>query len=236
MGRPLVAGADGDRRDAGVLERLHVLEQLVPRRRRGVDAGLLEQRLVVPEADHPGVVGHAVLHAVDLVQPDRALGQVADEAGDVVGDVADEAGVDLLPQAATAPGLEQVGHVAGLQVGLQGGLEGLVLHHRDVDLDVGVLGHEGVGHGLPVREPGIVVLDVPPVDLDGVASGRGVTGRGFGGGRRGGLGGVGGAIRRIVVVTTGSGDEADRTQERKAPEPPAGSVRGHGFPLHVGEL
>ena len=85
-------------------------------------------------------------------------------ADDVVGDVLHETGVDLIAQAAAAPRLEQVGNVAGLQVGLQRGLERLVLHHGDVDLDVRVLGRVGVGHRLPVGLAGIVVLDVPPVD------------------------------------------------------------------------
>ena len=60
------------------------------------------------------------------------------------------AGVDLVAEHAAAPGLEQVGDVAGLDVGLHRRLERLVLHHRDVDRDVRVLGHVGVGHGLPV--------------------------------------------------------------------------------------
>ena len=51
--------------------------------------------------------------------------------------------VDLVTQTTAAPRLEQVGNVARLQVGLQGCLERLVLHHRDVDLHVRI--------GLPCR-------------------------------------------------------------------------------------
>ena len=104
-----------------------------------------------------------------LYSPAAPALEVADEARRWLGDVLHEAGVDLIAQAAAAPRLEQVGHVAGLQVGLQRGLERLVLHDGDVDLHVRVLGREGVGHRLPVGLARIVVLDVPPVDRDGLA-------------------------------------------------------------------
>ena len=42
------------------------VEELLPRRGGRVDAGLLEEVLVVPEADGAEVVGQAVLRAVDL--------------------------------------------------------------------------------------------------------------------------------------------------------------------------
>ena len=98
-------------------------------------------------------------------------------------------GVDLIAQATAAPRLEQVGHVTGLQVGLQRRLERLVLHHGDVDRDVRVLGRVGVGHRLPVGLARIVVLDVPPVDLDCLA----ITARVGGGRVLGGAASVAGA-------------------------------------------
>ena len=166
MRRPLVAGPDGDRRDARVLELLHHVEELVPRRRRRFDAGLGEEVLVVPEPDHAEVERDAVLLAVDVVEPDRARVEVADEPRRLLGDVLHEAGVDLLAQTAAAPRLEQVGDVTGLEVGLKRGLERLVLEDVDLDRHVRVHGHELVGHRLPVRQARIVVLDVPPADRD----------------------------------------------------------------------
>ena len=150
MGRPLVTGSDGDRGDARVLQRLDVGEELVPRGRWRVDPGLGEEVLVVPEAHHAGVERHAVLLAVDLVELHGTGVEVTDEARGLVGDVPDQSGFDLIAEATAAPGLEEVGHVAGLQVRLDRGLERLVLHHGDVDLHVRVLGHVGVGHRLPV--------------------------------------------------------------------------------------
>ena len=128
--------------------------------------------------------------------------------------------VDLLAQAAAAPRLEQVGHVAGLEVGLDRGLERLVLHHGDVDLHVRVLGRVGVGHRLPVGLARIVVLDVPPVDRDGLAVagglGRGRWCRSVPAVRRW----LGGVRRRVVVAAAGGGDEAERGDERERPASP----------------
>ena len=229
MGRPLVAGADRDRRDTGVLERLDLLEQPVPRVGGSVETRLREEVLVVPEADDAGVERHAVLLAVDLVQPDRRRAEVADPTRRGLGDVLHETGRDLVAQTAAAPRLEQVGDVTGLQVGLQRGLERLVLHHRDVDRDVRVLGGVGVGHRLPVRFAWVVVLDVPPLDRDGLAAlggsrlggrlsgwcrrrhGRGLVGRaGVGGWSRFGV---------VIVVATRGGDqrEAGEQRDRTAP-------------------
>ena len=77
--RPLVTGPDGDRVIPASCKRLDVGEQLGPRRRGRFDAGLGEEVLVVPEPDHAGVVGHAVLHAVDVEQPGGAGAEVAEE-------------------------------------------------------------------------------------------------------------------------------------------------------------
>ena len=158
----------------------------------------VKRSLLYQNPTMPGVVRDAVLLAIDLIQLDGSLAEIADERRSLVGDVAHHAGRDLIAQSTAAPRLEQVGDVAGLDVGLDGGLEGFVLHHGDVDLHVRVLGRVGVGHGLPVGLARIVVLDVPPVDLDGFAAGgigrvwcrsvgrvgcRGVGGRSGGAGR-----------------------------------------------------
>ena len=86
-------------------------------------------------------------------------------------DVLDQARLDLLPQAAAAPGLEQVGHVALLEQGRQLGLERLVLVDLDVDRDVRVRRRVLVGEVLPQAEARIVVLDVVPGDGHGLAGG-----------------------------------------------------------------
>ena len=59
--RPLVLARQGDRGDPGGLELLDGVEELGPGGGRRGDAGLGEQRLVVPEADHAEVERHAVL-------------------------------------------------------------------------------------------------------------------------------------------------------------------------------
>ena len=59
-GRPLVARADGDRRDARLAQLADGVHELVERRRGLVDARLLEQVLVVPEALDAEGERHAV--------------------------------------------------------------------------------------------------------------------------------------------------------------------------------
>ena len=85
---------------------------------------------------------------------------------EVAGDVLEQTGLDLLGHAATAPGLEQVRHVAAGQVRRELGLEGLVLEDGDVDLHVRMGGRVLIRERLPQRQARIVVLDVVPVDLD----------------------------------------------------------------------
>ena len=167
VGRPFVSGANCDRGDSGVLEGLDVFEELIPGGGRSVDSGLGEQVLVVPEPDHSQVEGDAVLDTIDLIQTDRALVEIADESRRQVRDVLNQSGVDLLTQATAAPGLEEVRDLTRLKIGLQSGLECLVLHHRDVDRDVGVGLHELIGHVLPQGHHRIGVLDMPPLDGDG---------------------------------------------------------------------
>ena len=75
---PLVLLAERDRGDAGGLELLDGGQEVVPRGGRLVDARLLEQRGVVPDPHHAQVVGDAVLLAVDLVEADARLIEVAD--------------------------------------------------------------------------------------------------------------------------------------------------------------
>ena len=141
-------------------------EELVPRRGRRRDPGVLEGLRVVPEADEAEVERHAVVLAVDLVHAEGARVDRVLPGRDVGGDVLDQAGLDLLAEAAAAPRLEQVGHVALLQQRRQLGLERLVLVDLDVDRDVRVRRHVLVGQGLPQAEARVVVLDVVPGDGD----------------------------------------------------------------------
>ena len=113
-----------------VLELADGGQELVPGRRRGGDAGLLEEVLVVPEADHPEVVRDAVLLAVDLVDAHGAGVHRVGPRRHVGGDVLDQAGRDLLGEAAAAPRLEEVRRGAGLHLGRDLGLERLVLEDR----------------------------------------------------------------------------------------------------------
>ena len=164
---PGVLAGEGDRGDALVLQGLDGGEELVPGRREGRDPGVLEGLGVVPEADEAEVERHAVVLAVDLVHAegarvDRRPSRSAMSARDVL----DQAGLDLLAEAAAAPGLEQVGDVALLQQRRQLGLERLVLVDLDVDRDVRVGRHVLVGQVLPQAEARVVVLDVIPGDGD----------------------------------------------------------------------
>ena len=155
----------------GVLELADVGEQLVPGGRRGRDPGLREERLVVPEADHPEVVRDAVLLAVDLVDAHGSGIHGVRPVRDVGGDVLDEAGRDLLGETAAAPRLEDVRRGAGLHRGRDLGLERLVLEDRLIDGHVGMRRHVLAREGLEQRLARIVDLEVPPLDGDGLGRG-----------------------------------------------------------------
>jgi hypothetical protein len=103
VSRPPVLAADGDRGDAGILQCLDVLQELVPRSRWSVDAGLGEENLVVPEAHHAEVEGNGIQSTVHLEQAHGAGAEVADPAGDLATDVADQAGFHLVGQVTAAP-------------------------------------------------------------------------------------------------------------------------------------
>ncbi len=222
---PLVLAGDGERIDARGPQLLDGGEVLVPRRRRRRDAGLLEERLVVPEADHAHVPGHAVLLAVVVVDAhgtgvDRVL-----PVGDVGGDVLEQAGVGLGGHDAAAPRLEQVRIVGSGRRG-QLRLERLVLEDGDLDGDVRVFRHVGVGGGLEVGLAGVAGRDVPPVDGDGLAA-RGGRCRRFrrGAGRRsgrgrGGRGRGGGSSRAASTAARCEDEQCGRQKDRN---PRAGS-------------
>ena len=163
---PGVLAGQSDRGDALGLQGLDGREELVPRRGRRGDAGVLERLRVVPEADEAEVERDAVVLAVDLVHAEGARVDRVLPGRDVGGDVLDQAGLDLLAETAAAPRLEQVRHVALLEQRRQLGLERLVLVDLDVDLDVRVRRHVLVGEGLPQAEARIAVLDVIPGDGD----------------------------------------------------------------------
>jgi hypothetical protein len=212
--RPLVLLPHRQRRDAGGLELADVVEELVPRGGRRVDPGLLEERLVVPEPHHAQIERHAVLLAVDLVEPDGRVVEVADPVRGGVADVLDEAGVGLLLERAAAPRLEHVGHVARLHVRGQLRLERLVLEHRDLDLHVRVVGLVLLGRVRPDRLHGVVVLDVPPLD----------------GHRTTGLAGT--PVAAVVVASAPGGDQCHRgdhpehppNRPEHRPSPPSSDV------------
>ena len=103
----------------------------------GVEAGLGEQLLVVPEDDLRNVLGKAVELAVagegaDAGGADVGLGLGRDDAVDV----AQHAGLDLLVEHAAAPAIDDVGRVVGLQQRRQLGLVGLVL--EELQLEIGL--------------------------------------------------------------------------------------------------
>ncbi len=168
MQRPLVAAAAGQRRDPGILERLHRGEKVVPGLdRRGVDAGGLEVRAVVEEGDRPGLVRHAPDLAVEDHPFDRRRHdfrlpfRVAVEIG---GHVAQGAGFRLLLEHAAAPGIEEARRLARLQQRWQLRLERLVLDELHLDRHAGIRGLVRVGDLLPDRDGLRHRLDVQPLD------------------------------------------------------------------------
>ena len=204
--RPLVLARDGKRGHAGRLELRDGGEELVPGRRRGGDAGLLEEVLVVPEADHAHVPRDPVLDALVLVDAHRTRVDRVLPGGHRGGDVLEQAGVGLGGHGPAAPRLEEVG--IGVRRGRgELGLEGLVLEDRDVDLHVGVGGRVGVGDGLEVGLAGLAGGDVPPVDGDRLGrGGRRFDGRDPPTAARP----IGAVLLLLVLLLTGRDDQARR--------------------------
>src|SRR3984957_5900742 len=106
MDRPFLAGADDDRRDASGFYFLHRAEKIVP----GLDvirlhAGLVEQLLVIEEADLAGVEGNADRLAVDLEGFDGGGALRARPWRGVGGNVAQETRLGLRAHDAAAPAI-----------------------------------------------------------------------------------------------------------------------------------
>ena len=137
--------ADGERGLAGGLERGGLGEELVPGRRRGGDADLLEDRRVVPEQVGPvDVDRHRVELAVDGDELEQPLGEHVAPALLVVeeGEVLHLARLDVGEQLLAGVALVGVGRVVGQQPVGQLGLgvgAGPAGDRRVDDLDAGVL-------------------------------------------------------------------------------------------------
>ena len=150
-GRPGVLGADGDRVDAGILELLAGIHQLLPGGRHLGDAGLGKQILGVPDTAGLDRGRHAVDLAVIGRRSERGGHLGLDGVTDLVGQVHELAGVNHVLILLSAKGHEHVR--AGTQI-LHGGgqlaLEVLILDGLDLDGDSLVLGLERRGEVLPV--------------------------------------------------------------------------------------
>ena len=180
MHRPLLAGADDDRGDAGGLELLHGAEKIVPGLDvLGLHAGLLEQFLVVIEGDLADLERNADDLAVDLEGVVRRRGQRSLPRRDISGDVLEEARLVLRLHDAAAPAVEQLrARVGGLQHRRQLRLEGLVLQILELDLHAGMRGVVIVGDLLPNRLLSRVFADMKDGDVR-IGVGRGAqSGRG----------------------------------------------------------
>jgi hypothetical protein len=163
MHGPFVGPADRDRRDAGGLQLLRGVEQVVPGLDAGgVDARLGEQLLVGHEADLRDGVRQAVDLAVDGEGRDGARRELVLVVLHLGRDVLEDAGLDLRLQHAAGPAVDDVGPVARLQQRRRLGLVGLVLEVLHVDLDAGVLGLEVARDLLPDLHLGGIGLDVEP--------------------------------------------------------------------------
>ena len=170
--RPLVLARDGKRDGAGRLQLGDVGQEVSPRRGGSSDAGRLEEGLVVPDADHSHVPGNAVLLALVGVDPQGTWVDRVLPGRDVRRDVLELARVGLSGHGSAAPRLEEIGHVAGLQLSRELGLEGLVLQNRDLDGHVRMGRVVGVSDRLEHRLAWIRSCDVPPVDRDRRAGAR----------------------------------------------------------------
>jgi len=169
MDRPLLAAAAGDRSDAGILQLLDRGQEVVPVLDAGrVDAGFLEQRLVVVEADQAGLVGQGIDLALDRQAVDERRvvhgAQLAAIGVHRLGQVLDGAGAGLLGQHAAAPGVEQVRRIVRLQQRRQLGLERLVLKELHLDLDARMGGFKVLDDLAPGGADVGVGIQVEPFD------------------------------------------------------------------------
>ncbi len=163
MQRPFVGAADHDRRDACRLERLHRRKQIVPGLDGGrIDIGLRHQLLVVEEADLRQRRRQAVDAAVLAEGRQRSRGQRVGIALHLVGDVIEDAGLDLRLQDAAGPAVDDVGTVLGLQDGRQLGLEGLIFEELHLDLGAGMRRLVAARDLLPDLDLCGIGLDVQP--------------------------------------------------------------------------
>src|SRR3984957_15369559 len=141
MHRPLFAGADDDRGDAGGLQLFHRSQEIIP----GLyilrlDARLLEQLLVVKERNLPNLIGHADRLAIDFEGFVGRAREIFLAGGDLSGYVSEEASLILRLHDAAAPAIEGARtRIVGLQHGGQLRLERLVLEILELDLDPRVL-------------------------------------------------------------------------------------------------
>ena len=145
VGRVAVAIAEGDRGDAGLLERGARAEQVVPGLDRSLDPRLLEHRLVVEEAVGAEVLRHGDDLALAAVAVEVLAGQVharqrVEEAGRLV-----EVGVELEQLVDVGRGVaarveeHHVRRLLGLEGGLQLGRDLLVVGREKGDLHVRAL-------------------------------------------------------------------------------------------------
>jgi hypothetical protein len=133
--------AEGDGRDAGVVELRHQAHDVAPGLGR-LDTHLVEDLLVVEEHDGLDRLGrHRVDLAVDRRGPEgRGEQAVLDRAvlGEPRGEVLDLIGLDVAAQAAAAPAPDDGGRLAGADGRLDLRLVGVVLEGRRLDLGLGV--------------------------------------------------------------------------------------------------
>src|SRR5690606_11078746 len=165
-GRPQVARADGDRRDAEGAQLLVGRLELGERLGQRGDARLLEEILVVPEALDAEGVGDGVLLAVDLPRLDRSA-VLGDRVGHHLGEVLQVAGLGLRADFAAWPDHEDVGCISGGErVRDERALQVFVLVAGDLDLDAGVGRLELRGDLFPHRLLRVARGVVPPGDGD----------------------------------------------------------------------
>ena len=177
MQRPFVGAANHDRRNACGLQRLHRAEQVIPcLDLRGIDIGLGHQFLVVEETDLRQRDRKAVDAAVLREGGERRRGDGVAVALHLIGDVFENAGLDLSLQHAAGPAIDDVRPILRLQDGRQLRLVGLVLEELHLDLDAGMRRFVGAGNLLPDLHLGRIHLDMEP--FHGGVGGGGPDGEG----------------------------------------------------------